>query len=83
MLGRFVPVDPTTLPARLRNVERLASAASAGLREFLGVLMTEDSSFHWLTKRRHFQSGTARRAGLESVCVFGHEWITGTGTRDL
>ena len=35
--------------------------------------MAEDSSFHWRTKPRHLESETSRRAGLEFVCVFGHD----------
>ena len=38
-----------------------------------GVLMTEGSSSHWPTKRRHVYYETSRRAGLEFVCVFGHD----------
>ena len=30
---------------------------------------------HWLTKRRHVYYETSRRAGLEFVCVFGHDGI--------
>ena len=39
------------------------------------MLMTEDFSFHWRTKPRHLQSETSRRAGLDFVCVFGHDAI--------
>ena len=39
--------------------------------------MTEDSNFHWQTKPRHLESETARRAGLEFVCVFGHDALAG------
>ena len=39
----------------------------------VGVLITEDSSFHWPTKRIHVYSETSRRAGFEFVCVFGHD----------
>ena len=35
--------------------------------------MTEDSSFHWRTKPRHLSSETSGRAGLEFVCIFGHD----------
>ena len=37
--------------------------------------MTEDSSFHWPTKRRHVYSETSRRADLEFVCIFGHDGL--------
>ena len=37
------------------------------------MLMTEDSSSHWPIKRRYVYSETSRRAGLEFVCVFGHD----------
>ena len=35
--------------------------------------MTEDSSSHWPTKRRHVYYETSGRAGLEFVCVFGRD----------
>ena len=35
--------------------------------------MTEDSSSHWPIKRRYAYSETSRRAGLEFVCIFGHD----------
>ena len=40
-----------------------------------GVLMTEDSSSHWPIKRRYVYSETSRRAGLEFVCIFGHDAV--------
>ena len=40
------------------------------VKGWLGVLMAEDSSFHWLTKPRHVYSETSRRASLEFVCIF-------------
>ena len=30
---------------------------------------------HWTIKRRHVYSETSLRAGLEFVCVFGHDAI--------
>ena len=35
--------------------------------------MTEDSSSHWPIKRRYVYYETSRRAGLEFVCIFGHD----------
>ena len=43
------------------------------VKGWIGVLMTEDSSSHWPTKRRHVYYETSGRAGLEFVCVFGHD----------
>ena len=43
------------------------------VKGWTGVLMTEDSSSHWPTKRRHVYYETSRRVGLEFVCVFGHD----------
>ena len=37
------------------------------------MLMTEDSSSHWPIKRRYVYYETSRRAGLEFVCIFGHD----------
>ena len=45
-------------------------------RAWLGLLMTEDSSFYWRTKPRHLSSETSRQAGLEFVCVFGQDGVT-------
>ena len=48
-------------------------ATTNKVKGWIGVLMTEDSSSHWPTKRRHVYYETSRRAGLEFVCVFGHD----------
>ena len=48
-------------------------ATTNHVKGWIGVLMTENSRFHGRTKCRHLQSETARRAGLQFVCVFGHE----------
>ena len=48
-------------------------ATTNKVKGWTGVLMTEDSSSHWPTKRRHVYYETSRRAGLELVCVFGHD----------
>ena len=48
-------------------------ATTNNVKGWIGVLMTEDSSSHWPTKRRHVYYETSRRAGLEFVCVFGHD----------
>ena len=48
-------------------------ATTNKVKGWTGVLMTEDSSSHWPIKRRHVYSETSRRAGLEFVCVFGHD----------
>ncbi len=48
-------------------------ATTNKVKGWTGVLMTEDSSSHWPTKRRHVYYETSRRAGLEFVCVFGHD----------
>ena len=45
------------------------------VKGWIGVLMTEDSSSHWPIKRRYVYSKTYRRAGLEFVCIFGHDGI--------
>ena len=45
------------------------------VKGWIGVLMTEDSSSHWPIKRRYVYSETSRRAGLEFVCVFGHDAV--------
>ena len=41
--------------------------------------MTEDSSSHWPIKRRYVYSETSRRAGLEFVCIFGHDGLAEAG----
>ena len=48
-------------------------ATTNKVKGWTGVLMTEDSSSHWPTKRRHVYYETSGRAGLEFVCVFGHD----------
>ena len=48
-------------------------ATTNKVKGWTGVLMTEDSSSHWPIKRRYVYSETSRRAGLEFVCVFGHD----------
>ena len=48
-------------------------ATTNKVKGWSGVFMTEDSSSHWPTKRRHVYYETSRRAGLEFVCVFGHD----------
>ena len=53
-------------------------ATTNNVKGWTGVLMTEDSSFHWRIKRRHVYSETSRRAGLEFVCVFGHDGVHDT-----
>ena len=50
-------------------------ATTNKVKGWTGVLMTEDSSSHWPTKRRHVYYETSRRVGLEFVCVFGHDEI--------
>ena len=45
------------------------------VKGWIGVLMTEDSSSHWPIKRRYVYSQTSRRAGLEFVCIFGHDGV--------
>ncbi len=50
-------------------------ATTNKVKGWSGVLMTEDSSSHWPTKRRHVYSETSRRAGLKFVCVFGYDGI--------
>ena len=48
-------------------------ATTNKVKGWTGVLMTEDSSSHWPIKRRYVYSETSRRAGLEFVCIFGHD----------
>ena len=48
-------------------------ATTNKVKGWTGVLMTEDSSSHWPIKRRYVYSETSRRAGLELVCIFGHD----------
>ncbi len=48
-------------------------ATTNNVKGWIGVLMTEDSSSHWPIKRRYVYSETSRRAGLEFVCIFGHD----------
>ena len=50
-------------------------ATTNKVKGWTGVLMTEDSSSHWPTKRRHVYYETSQRAGLEFVCVFGQECV--------
>ena len=52
-----------------------AMVMTNNVKGWIGVLMTEDSSSHWPTKRRHVYYETSRRVGLEFVCVFGHDEI--------
>ena len=48
-------------------------ATTNKVKGWSGVLMTEDSSSRSPTKRRHVYYETSWRAGLEFVCVFGHD----------
>ena len=48
-------------------------ATTNKVKGWTGVLITEDSSSHWPIKRRYVYSETSRRAGLEFVCIFGHD----------
>ena len=48
-------------------------ATTNKVKGWTGVLMTEDSSSHWPIKRRYVYSETSRRAGLEFVCIIGHD----------
>ena len=48
-------------------------ATTNKVKGWTGVLMTEDSSSHWPIKRRYVYYETSRRAGLEFVCIFGHD----------
>ena len=41
-------------------------ATTNKVKGWTGVLMTEDSSFHWPTKRRHVYSETSRQPVLSS-----------------
>ncbi len=50
-------------------------ATTNKVKGWTGVLMTEDSSSHWPIKRRYVYSETSRRAGLEFVCIFGHDGL--------
>ena len=50
-------------------------ATTNKVKGWTGVLMTGDSSSHWPTKRRYAYSETSRRAGLEFVCIFGHDAV--------
>ena len=50
-------------------------ATTNKVKGWTDVLMTEDSSSHWPIKRRYVYSETSRRAGLESVCIFGSSRI--------
>ena len=50
-------------------------ATTNKVKGWSGVLMTEDSSSHWPIKRTYVYSETSRRAGLEFVCIFGHDDI--------
>ena len=43
------------------------------VKGWLGVLMAEDSSFHWLTKPRHVYSETSAEPVLSSFVFFGHD----------
>ncbi len=56
-------------------------ATTNKVKGWTGVLMTEDSSSHWPTKRRHVYYETSGRAGLEFVCVFGHDAIAACWSR--
>ena len=53
-------------------------ATTNKVKGWTGVLMTENSSSHWPIKRRYVYSETSRRAGLEFVCIFGHDGVGGT-----
>ena len=61
-------------------------ATTNKVKGWSGVFMTEDSSSHWPIKRRYVYSETSRRAGLEFVCIFGHDgqhtYISQLRTRD-
>ncbi len=48
-------------------------ATTNKVKGWTGVLMSEDSSSHWPIKRRYDYSETSGRAGLEFVCIFGHD----------
>ena len=50
-------------------------ATTNKVQGWLCLLMTEDSSSHWPMKRRHVYSETSRRAGLEFVCIVGHDGL--------
>ena len=50
-------------------------ATTNKVKGWTGVLMTEDFSSHWPIKRRYVYSETSRRAGLEFVCIFGHDEV--------
>ncbi len=50
-------------------------ATTNKVKGWSGVFMTEDSSSHWPIKRRYVYSETSRRAGLEFVCIFGHDGL--------
>ena len=50
-------------------------ATTNKVKGWIGVLMTEDSSSHRPTKRKYVYSETSRRAGLEFVCIFGHDGV--------
>ena len=62
-----------SLTERYEAVETLSTYGENESFRVVGVLITEDSSFHWPTKRIHVYSETSRRAGFEFVCVFGHD----------
>ena len=53
-------------------------ATTNKVKGWTGVLMTEDSSSHWPIKRRYVYYETSRRAGLEFVCIFGHDGLERT-----
>ena len=50
-------------------------ATTNKVKGWIGVLMTEDSSSHWPIKRTYVYSETSRQAGLEFVCIFGHDEV--------
>ena len=54
----------------------MATTNKVKVKGWIGVLMTEDSSFLWPTKCRHVYSETSRRVDLEFVCVFGHDGLS-------
>ena len=56
-------------------------ATTNKVKGWTGVLMTEDSSSHWTIKRRYVYSETSRRAGLEFVCIFGHDEVERASVR--
>ena len=79
-MSSFVFLDTTPAssgrPVIRKKEDRVPLDRLFAEHRWIGVLITEDSSFHWPTKRIHVYSETSRRAALEFVCIFGHDGLS-------